>query len=765
MINAIHLLRNIGQFDSVASGTNIPLQRLTLVYAENGRGKTTLAAILRSLATGDAIPIAERKRLAAQHPPQVVLDCIGGPPHAMFQNNAWNRTLPAMLTFDDCFIDNNVYSGLVVGPIHRQNLHELILGAQGVALSKKLQKLAAEIEAHNTELRTRSAAIPSTDRGTLSVDDYCALPARDDIDEAIQAAERNLAAIRQLDSVRNTPIFSEISLPSVDAVAINAILQRDLPALNASTATLLEQHFAHLGDDGELWVAAGMRKIPAAADGAQACPFCAQDLAASPLITHYGAYFGEAYKRLKEGIADTTAGITRTHGGDSQAGFERSIRVAIERHQFWSRFCDVPEIPIDTAAIARDWRAAREAILSALRAKQSAPLDRLAISTEGQRALVAYETHRQAIVVLNQHLQRANEAINVAKEQAAVGNAVVIEADVARLKAVKSRHTPTMAPLCANYLTEKAAKRATEEARDQAKSALDKYRETAFPGYQTSINLYLEKFNAGFRLGSVTSTLTRGGPACTYNVLINNTPVPVTGAPDVPGEPSFRTTLSAGDRNTLALAFFFASLDQDPTLSNTTVVIDDPISSLDEHRSLTTVQQVRRLAAAASQVIILSHNKPFLCRLWEGTDPTLRAAITIARDGAGSTLRTWDVDQDCVTEHDRRHALLRDYQVNGTANSREVARAIRPLLEAFLRVACPEHFPPGTLLGPFRGLCEQRAGTGQEILTQQDTQELRDLVEYANRFHHDTNPAWETEAINDGELSGFVNRAIRFAKR
>ena len=60
MINRLQLLRNVGSFDSVNSGANIPLNRLTLVYAENGRGKTTFAAILRSLATGNSIPIASQ---------------------------------------------------------------------------------------------------------------------------------------------------------------------------------------------------------------------------------------------------------------------------------------------------------------------------------------------------------------------------------------------------------------------------------------------------------------------------------------------------------------------------------------------------------------------------------------------------------------------------------------------------------------------------------------------------------------------------------
>jgi hypothetical protein len=118
-------------------------------------------------------------------------------------------------------------------------------------------------------------------------------------------------------------------------------------------------------------------------------------------------------------------------------------------------------------------------------------------------------------------------------------------------------------------------------------------------------------------------------------------------------------------------------------------------------------------------VVVLSHRKPFLCRIWEGTDRTIRAALQVARDGTGSTMRSWNVDQDCVTEHDRRHAILREYLVGGTPNNREDASAIRHVLEAFLRVACPEHFPPGTLLGPFCNLCSQRVGTSRQILDAQ----------------------------------------------
>jgi wobble nucleotide-excising tRNase len=438
--------------------------------------------------------------------------------------------------------------------------------------------------------------------------------------------------------------------------------------------------------------------------------------------------------------------------------------VIIERRQFWTRFCDVPDVAIDTAAIVRDWRAPREALVAHLAAKQAAPLERMEVSDQTRALVATYDRHRQTIAGVNEQLRQANQAIGVAKERVATANMGALAQDLARLKATKARHEPQTAAACDSYLQERAAKQATEQQRHQAKAALEQHRAQVFPGYQTAINLYLARFNAGFRLDSVTYANTRGGPTCTYNVLINNTPVPVGGAEPGPGSPSFRNTLSAGDRNTLALAFFFASLDQDPHLASKVVVIDDPISSLDEHRALTTVQEIRRLAERAGQVIVLSHNKPFMCRLWEGADSGVRSAIEVARDGAGSTLRVWDVSHDSVTEHDRRDARLHAFFDTGTGDVRDVARSIRPHLEAFLRVVCPSKFPPGTLLGPFRNACQQHLGTPNQILDQSSLRELGEIVEYANRFHHDTNPAWETEAINDQELRGFVERTLRFVK-
>ena len=86
---------------------------------------------------------------------------------------------------------------------------------------------------------------------------------------------------------------------------------------------------------------------------------------------------------------------------------------------------------------------------------------------------------------------------------------------------------------------------------------------------------------------------------------------------------SFRNTLSAGDRNALALAFFFASLDQRADLAQAIVIIDDPMTSLDEHRSIATVQEIRLLQARVARIVVLSHFKPYLSELVESLRPTV----------------------------------------------------------------------------------------------------------------------------------------------
>ena len=763
MIRKIKLLRNIGTFDSDNAAATVDFKRLVLVYGENGRGKTTLTAALRSLSTGNPLPVAERQRLGSQHTPHIILECEGTHPNVIFENGGWNRTLPNLKVFDDVFVDENVYSGLDVDSQHRQNLHELILGEQGVALHHRRQELVSRITKHNKTLDEKSKEIPEQKRYGFSVDDYCALTELPDVEKEISIVKRDLTAAHNQDAIKTTPLFDEIELPNFDIVEIKGVLRKDLPELEKNAEARVKTHLQALGEDAESWVADGMRRVTEG--DLAACPFCGQDIAGLELISHYRAYFSEAYAQLKGDIARKIKSIECAHAGGAQLGLERTIGKIRQSEQFWATYTDLPSIRIDTESIVSCWNVARERVLEILVAKQSAPLERSELTERALTALNSYEGHRQTILALNAKMAVANNAIKGIQQKAETANIHAIDNKLKKLLATQARHSEGVASLCDEYLRENEAKACTEKKRAKATEALDGYRLRVFPELQVGVNKYLQRFNAGFRIGNLAPVNIGGGSGstCAYNVVINETDVAVKNTKNTPGVASFRNTMSSGDRNTLALALFFSTLDQSPNPADAIVIIDDPMSSLDEHRSLTTVQEVGKLSERAGQVIVLSHNKRFLCELWEGKQSGDCASLEIAQTGDESTIIPWDVTQDAITEHDKRHKLLKDFADTGSNPDREIAQAIRLHLEGYLRVACPVQFPPGSMLGPFISTCRQKLGGVDEVLNETALVELREIGEYAKRFHHVTNSAWQIETINSTELRRFVERTLTFA--
>ena len=759
MLDKFSLVRNVGKFDSVNAGANLDLNKLALIYAENGRGKTTLATILRSLGDKNPLPIIERKRLGGQGEPHIVIAHNDGDT-AIFQQGAWGDNDINILVFDDSFVADNIYSGMDVDTEQRQKLHELIIGAEGVALNNALQQVVARIETHNQVIREKGTRITAAMRYGLSIEAFCALEGVEDIDNLLQEAERALAAGKKSEAIAQKNSFLPLTLPDFDTESLTILLAKSLPDIDATSAARVNEHIASLGEGGESWVANGTKVV--SEKELSDCPFCKQNLSGSDIIAHYQSIFSREYLAFKEEISTSLVSLGRDHRSELMTAFERNVRTLAERRQFWSEFIDLPEIDLDTALVARLWRSCFDTIKAALDTKKESPLEEFSLSQGTLNLIEEYRTARNTVHELSNSFVALNEKIALLKDRSLESNVAALEADLNKLKAVKSRHSDSVSALCDDYLAEVALKTATEGERDQARTALDQYREQVFPQYEEAINRYLVRFNAGYRLEGVSSVNNRGGSSCSYSVLIENTAVPLRS--NQVGQPSFKTTLSSGDRNALALAFFFTSIEMNTNRANMIVIIDDPMTSLDDHRSLTTIQQIKGLVNTVEQVIVLSHSKPFLCNLWSSAQALPISATKISRSGSSSTLSEWDVNQDCITEHDRNYSKVNEFIENGHGtDERSVAIALRPILESYIRVTCPNVFPPGSLLGPFIGICEQRENTPEQILSSASRTELRALLDYANQFHHDTNPAWQTANINEQELLDHAKRVIAFA--
>ena len=274
MIESFRYIQNVGRFRRVQDPR--PLGRMTLIYAENGRGKTTLSAIIRSLASNDPRPILERRRLSETDPARVVVEFDGI--SSKFDGTGWTNPGPRVLVFDEHFVDANVCSGLEVEASHRQNLHELVIGEEGVRFLRRVQGLTDEVDQAQRGVREKQQAIPGEARGSLSVDAFCSLPQLDDLDEQLADAERSLSVLRNAETVRAARDFSVIALPTFDQASLRSLFAATLENVDQAALNAVNAHFGLLGVGAEAWVSRGVAYAGTSPD----CPFCGQRLVSRP---------------------------------------------------------------------------------------------------------------------------------------------------------------------------------------------------------------------------------------------------------------------------------------------------------------------------------------------------------------------------------------------------------------------------------------------------------------------------------------------------
>ena len=756
-IDRLEYVQNIGRFDSVRGKADTAFRPLSLIYSENGKGKTTLCAILRSLTSGDPTPILGRKRLSATTEAKAVVSIAGST--VSFDGARWSEAGPRIAIFDDHFVDTNVHSGLNVEADHRKGVHELVVGEEGVRLQRQVSDLTSKISSLQDEVRNAERKIPTDVRGSYSVENFCALGPVENIEREIEAAKRSLSVLSDADAVRAKGEFRPFALPSVDADDLADLLGATLADVESAALDAVTQHFSGLGAGAEDWVSRGLDYL----GNAQECPFCGKSVSGSVLISHYREYFSESYTAHKRRISETRDRLASDFGGDRLAALQRLVQEEREKREFWSRYFETPGFGLELDRLADAWHKLSHGVLGALDRKAAAPLEPVSFDKSARHAMASYRQIGEEVRILSASLVGQNAAVKKAKAHSSEGNAVTAQVRLEHLQAIQRRYQPEVDAACKDYLAAKEKKTKAEQEKARFRTALDNHRNSVFGTSEAAINRLLEIFNADFTLDKLRPSDARGVPSSNYGIRINNHAVPLIAS--WPSGPSFKTALSSGDRSTLALAFFFASLEQ-RDLRDTIVVIDDPISSLDEARAFATAQEIRKLEGKCRQLIVLSHSRPLLCQLWERADKDTTATIQIRDAGADcSTLAHWDIEAAAATEFDRLHRLVRDYAEDSRGDPQQVAPALRILLESFLRVAFVMHFPPGWQLGQFIHRANQLLAEGKPILSEAAIQELTDVNEYARLFHHSTHQKGWIEVlanVNAQALEGYARRVLRF---
>jgi wobble nucleotide-excising tRNase len=113
MIRKILKLQNVGLLQDATQGGAVDIAKVCGIYADNGRGKSTFAAVMRACGLGDGSRLNARRTIDSAGTPEVTFLLPTGS-QVEFKGNTWSGVSPHIVVFDSEFAEHNVYSGFEV---------------------------------------------------------------------------------------------------------------------------------------------------------------------------------------------------------------------------------------------------------------------------------------------------------------------------------------------------------------------------------------------------------------------------------------------------------------------------------------------------------------------------------------------------------------------------------------------------------------------------------------------------------------------------
>ncbi len=746
MLNKI-VVRNVGLLKAFDTPNARKLDKLTLFYGRNGRGKSTLTSVLRAARDGEASLVLGRQSLGnGGAAPKVVLTSAAET--ITFENGAWSVKSAPIEVFDTTFITDNVYAGELVELTHDRGLFSIIIGAAGVRLGKRLECLNQLAKSRATALKDAESALAADVPTDMSKEEFFALGPSPEYAERLDAAERALKAVQQADMVSGIKALEPLAMPTLPP-DLSTVLASTVAEIETSARNRLLDHYKRFGFDrnAEAWISYGIDHIHD-----DACPLCGRDdVNAGGMVTLYSQIFGETYKAHLATITAALSELEDSLGEEARTRLAERIAANADSATKWAEYVqlgtNLPPVSELVTYVAEANRIAK----TLLDQKRSSPLDVIKAEHEfaelrkvlaGAQALV--ETYNGAV-----------GDISAAIKEAFATTPMSDAAAVLARDNVKKRVARHDAGVQARVDAFNRAKRREERVRNQrtrVQKALKKANEDAAEHYHERVNFYLSRFGASFSISKISNSMQGNAGQVDYGLQIKGEKIARGRGRQADAIPTFRNTLSAGDKTTLAFAFFLAKIDQDPDLACKTLVIDDPLSSHDSHRRRETVNAIKDLCARCLQVIVLSHDE-FLLREVQHRCmgvPFAAFQIDIKEGDEWSTASAIDLDQLCRTEHAKMVQEIMAFVDERKGNPDHVVLNVRRVLETHYRRSYMAYFPQNCNLGQIVRII---AATGLSHPCHRDLKRLENCNDATcNRHHGDDAVLTVKQGIDPDEL-------------
>ena len=762
MIKKFIKIKGIGCFYNYgASGDGLELGMNSIIFSRNGYGKSTLSEILKSYSLNDPSLVKARKTLGKQLPQEAVISIDGGTLN--YSSSGWklngSGTSPEIIIFDQEYIHQNLFVQEVTFD-HKKAWHQIVIGPPGVILANKLQNAKVALRSARKDFKNHEEAL-TLRRIKTKRPDYLTIDTseKEENKKNIIELEKSIKAKKSEDTILEMPLIEEIDEnDEIDEQYYKNILSKTHVSLHSNAKNMVLSHIEkniNEPEKADFFIKTCLKQMD------ENCPFCGQSLKpVESLIDAYKTYYDKEYEELNQLVNDLQTELNERYLEAEIGNFKTSLSECKSAAAKWNEYLGEKFSDFDNqivfADLIRDIRKAKKILNKAIKQK-SDNLNYTPAFDSLEQICKLINTTNESIEFINEVIKTKNDEISKYLDELSAGETLEqLEERLDVLVELKTRFTKEENEWCKNYHSAKKAIEDNKKEHDRCDEALAKYSRVVFSKHQEEINKLLPDLGADFTIEKFEgqSDQRSNTAYAEFRIVLNGASVPLHSSGR--SQPCFKNTLSAGDKNTLAFAFFFSTLLQDENLADKIIIFDDPLTSLDENRRLQTADALRTISDLVKQTIVMTHKRDLLYLMYDRffSKPT---TITIRKDSiCGRVLIPFNVPEDRKNEqHKRICRMLKYCDEKAGPSVSEMQGEIRKALETALKYKYFRYLKGIDTLNPILNELERINKIEEPLLSR-----LHHLKGISGPSHHgesDDNPIQE---LNPEELFPEIQKTI-----
>ncbi len=663
-------------------------RRYNLIYGWNGSGKTTLSDIFRMI---------EKRQASDGHGIQEFSFTYNNKTikHTDLKENAVN--LPSIRVFNRTFIDKNVFDEkagasliVVIGEENIYKQEELEQKRKNLKdLEQKLNKEKKEKSSQENEFKNFCQEKASEIRNRLGITnpkDYDFKKFKDTCGNLIHQNDKTNRPItsEELESLEKTAKSSPLSeIPNI-LIDIPDLEEITTKVDNLLKRTVVNQIIPKLKNDPTLssWVEQGLeihRNL-------RCCEFCQNELSETR-IRQLENHFNKQFKELEFDIDQTIQEICK-----HISSLEKTEKDLVDSAKFYpdcaSAYANAKEEFSKRLSKSVDFL---KAACRTLKEKQKRPFTKLSFDEEVPDCIK--KQAKKVNLLIEKHNNQSENHHKTVKDAKEAFISAVAKNSLGKYQ----EHFNKLETLENEVKEDEKIKKTDEEEASALESKLVNHRKPA-----EELNKDLKEY-----LGH--GELNFEAQETGYRILRGN---------------NLALSLSEGEKTAIALLYFLKSLeDKEFNLEQGIVVIDDPVSSLDQTALFGAFGYIKKRTCNAKQLFILTHNFSFFSQVrnWFSYKKKevsyYQTSCLLENAGRTSQLRKLDkLLQDYESEYHYLFSLIVKASKNKGAPLEEyyhMPNVARRVLECFLSFRMPNK---GNLHEKVKGIFGENSEKATRVL-------------------------------------------------